>query len=174
MAEAVQPKEPAGHHFWKGVATITALITAVTGLIAVLAGIGVFDGDDEAAPPTSDVASPTVSTAGELSVQSETQPPEPARADVLLTYAGDAEGCGLLLSIEIGDRTYTPTSNSYWAEDVLSGQQSYAVGGTITCPFAGQCQASGSGTIDVAEARSYPLVWAATAVGQCDVVLANG
>ncbi len=183
MADPLQPKTRSGA-FLKGVATFAGLITAIAGLIGALAAVGVFEDDSQslAQSPsltTTQVESPSVQGKTQTATTLATSVPspplttqrEPIRAAINLTYAGDLDGCGLLLSVEIGDQAFVPTGNNFVATNVLVGQQDYVVTGSIVCPTAGQCEASGSGVIDVSEGRSFAVEWLAAAFAQCTVVL---
>lgn len=56
-------------------------------------------------------------------------------------------------------------------DNVLTGAQSYTVTGSITCPTLGFCSAEGSGVIDVAQGRSFMVVWQNTDFALCSVAL---
>jgi hypothetical protein len=64
-----------------------------------------------------------------------------------------------------------PTGNQYAVRDVQTGAQQYNISGSISCATAGVCNASGSGTVNVTEGRTYLITWLNTAVGGCDVTL---
>lgn len=162
---------------------VTALISAVAALLAALTAAGLLGGDDEASPTTvtavATVAPPTV-TAGPTVVEpsvttaATTPPPTAApRASITLFYPGDIEGCGLGIEVTIGDRSYLPIGNSYVAQGVETGLQNYSVQGTIACPLSGQCQVSGTGTIDVAEGRTFTVGWVVAAFATCTATLSQ-
>ncbi len=193
---STQDSKPGPGRILKTVGAITALLTAIAGLIGALTAAGAFD-DDEAAPeptptvivqsssesqrtsnPESGSQQNSAAPEAEPEVESTVEPvvertvePDP-RTAVTLAYLGDAEGCGLGISIDIGDRSYLPIGNSFVASDVATGLQGYEIHGSIVCPFSGQCEVSGSGTIDVATGRTFFVQWQNVAVGLCDVVLA--
>ena len=151
----------------KTVGAITALLGAIAGLVGALTAAGVFDDGGPETKPTVVVTQP----ASPSSVQA-TAAPQPDRADIILSYLGDAEGCSLGIEVEIADRSYVPTGLSFTASGVLTGRQSYVIAGTIVCPFAGQCDAFGGGTIDVAAGRNYFVQWQNVGIGVCDIALA--
>lgn len=161
----------------KTVGAITALLGAIAGLVGALTAAGVFDDGGEESTPTVIVQQPdqpsdqSAQTASATSVQ-VTAAPQPDRADIILSYLGDAEGCSLGIEVEIADRSYIPTGSSFTAAGVLAGMQSYLISGTIVCPFAGQCDAFGGGTIDVAPGRNYFVQWQNVGIGVCDIALA--
>ena len=95
----------------------------------------------------------------------------PARAMITLRYAGDLYSCRLFLTFRIGDKSITPNSNPVVMKNVPTGQQTYSVGGTIACPNAGQCVASGQGQLFIHEGGIYDVSWRNTAVGYCMVGL---
>lgn len=175
----------------KTVGAITALVGAIAGLVGALTAAGVFDDGDAESTPTVIVQQ---SERGSVDQQTDQQPdqssgqstqaasatstqvtaiPQPDRSDITLSYLGDAEGCSLGIEVEIADRSYIPTGSSFTASGVPTGVQSYLIAGTIVCPFAGQCDAFGGGTIDVAAGRNYFVQWQNVAIGVCDIALAS-
>lgn len=170
----------------KTVGAITALLGAIAGLVGALTAAGVFDDGDGESTPTVVVQQPerdsvdqqtdqqpgqSAQTASATNAQ-VTATPQPDRSDIILSYLGDAEGCSLGIEVEIADRSYVPTGSSFTAAGVLTGVQSYVIFGTIVCPFAGQCDAFGGGTIDVAAGRNYFVQWQNVGIGVCDIALA--
>jgi hypothetical protein len=91
--------------------------------------------------------------------------------DINIRYTGDYGACSLLLKISIGDKRFTPTSNLYQVRGVQLGDQDYMVEGRISCPTAGTCAASGSGSINVQDGATYDVSWANTAYARCSVGL---
>ncbi len=184
----------------KTVGAISALLTAVAGLIGALTAVGVFDGDRDERSATTVVTEPQRSTevsqttshstvpAPDTAAGPDTAPPATAapgqttpstqqtevdpRTAVTLAYAGDAAGCGLDISVDIADRSFRPVGLSFVATDVPVGVQDYQIRGTIGCPFVGQCEASGFGTIDVVAGRVFFVVWENVDFGLCDIALA--
>jgi hypothetical protein len=158
---------------------VTAFISAVAALLAALTAAGLLGGDDEGSPTTlATAAAPTTgpTTASEPVVTTAATSPPPTaapRAQVTLFYPGDLEGCGLSIEVTIGDRSFLPIGTSYVAQDVQSGLQRYGVQGTIVCPLSGQCQASGTGTVDVAEGRTFTVGWVVSAFAACTVTLSQ-
>lgn len=163
--------------FWTtlpGILTgIAAIITAVGGLIAALAAAGVFDGDDGgSADPPDTVATTTISGSGGVTVPPTASPVAPATTGtVTLTYPDDGLGCQLFVQIDLGGTAFSPTGLRHVQTGVPLGDQSYAIGGQITCPTLGTCEASGSGVIGIADQRSYAVLWENTAIGFCDIWL---
>ncbi|CUU59916.1 hypothetical protein Ga0074812_13340 [Parafrankia irregularis] len=117
-------------------------------------------------PPTTRPARTTAPAPAESSAPSTRQ-----RASIRLVYEGDVFGCGLQLAVRVGGQTVFPSGRSYVVENVRTGEQEYSVQGTISCPTAGFCQASGTGTIDVVDGESYRVGWLNVAVGTCTVTL---
>ncbi|WP_076825181.1 hypothetical protein [Frankia sp. CcI49] len=117
-------------------------------------------------PPTTRPPRTTTTPATESSTPSTRQ-----RASIRLVYEGDVFGCGLRLAVHVGGQTVFPSGPSYVMENVRTGEQEYSVQGTISCPTAGFCQASGTGTIDVVDGESYRVGWLNVAVGTCTVTL---
>lgn len=109
-----------------------------------------------------------------IPVESEEPPSEPARTEISLAYLGDLYNCSLQLQIAIGDRTFVPQGNVFQATGVLEGRQPYEVSGWIQCPYVGQCEAAGDGTLAVVPNASYNVVWQNNEVGVCNVVLQRG
>ncbi len=99
------------------------------------------------------------------------EPPRPKTTSITVAYAPEGYNCGLLLNINIGGRTFTPTSNQFAVDGVPAGLQQYAITGTISCPGLGNCQVYGSDVIDVQPGQTFWVVWQNTQVGQCSAGL---
>jgi S1-C subfamily serine protease len=95
----------------------------------------------------------------------------PDTGTISLRYFGDLAYCTLYLNVKIGNKTVRPISTLFQVDGVALGSQRYTISGTIACPLAGQCAASGSGNIDVKDASVYDISWRNTAIGVCTVVL---
>lgn len=184
----MQPTTPAGGStsFWRtlpGLLTaLAALLTAIGTLVAALATAGFFDtaanGSGPTAPPvTSTSEAPPPEPPPEPTQESSPEPPpEPATvaadlAAIDLVYSGDAYGCVLQITVDVGGRSAQPTGNRFTMREVPTGPQDYAISGTISCAVAGFCTASGEGVIDVVDGRSYSVSWQNTGIGQCRVSL---
>ncbi len=168
-----------------GINKLTLLLKAIGGvlagaaaLIGALTAIGYFD--DTSAPSTSAPeqtvtvvdTTPATGTASSQPAMTQVQPvAAPERAPVNLFYGGDFDGCLLSISVSIGDKTVLPAGNTFPMQDVLTGTQEYAIFGTIACPTAGQCEASGSGLVDVVPNRTFSIDWMNVAFAACDVTL---
>lgn len=92
---------------------------------------------------------------------------------IYLRYTGDAlGGCALTLFWNIGGVSTNPTLNPQPVNGVPLGQVQYQASGSIVCPMAGFCNASGSGSIDVGEQATYDIVWQQIGTGAtCSVAL---
>ena len=101
------------------------------------------------------------------------KPVQPETGSITLRYQGDFAACSLLLNVKIGNQAFVPTSNVFSADDVALGNQRYTIQGTIGCPLAGSCKASGSGQINVKDGGTYDVGWANTGIGQCTVRLSS-
>ncbi len=112
---------------------------------------------------------------GPTLVDEPADPPSgPDRTEISLAYLGDQYNCTLDLEIAIGDRTFVPQGNVFRASDVAEGRQPYEINGRIQCPYVGECQARGQGTLAVTPNASYNVVWVNNEVAMCDVVLQRG
>lgn len=105
-----------------------------------------------------------------------TRPPQPAieRGTVTLQYLGDAMGCLLNLEITLGDRTFAPKVNPYFANDVALNTSQYQITGNISCPSINgplSCVAAGNGNLFLRSGYAYNVMWQNTAYGQCQVGL---
>ncbi len=161
-----------------------AIMTAAATLLGTLAAIGVFDDDeqpesgagstttsilvDPPAPPTTPPTTPPVDD-DPTTTQATTAPDQ--RAAITIAYTGDIDNCLVSVDIAIGDRTFFPTGTQFPVADVATGVQFYDISGIVTCPTLGQCEAAGSGTIDVAAGRTYFLQWQNVDLGLCAVAL---
>jgi hypothetical protein len=90
---------------------------------------------------------------------------------VYIVYAGDQYGCSLPVTITIGDKTFTPTGQTFLASDIPLGQQRYQISGNINCPMIGGCSAYGEGTIYVRDNSTFNVVWQNVAFAQCRIWL---
>jgi len=90
---------------------------------------------------------------------------------VQIVYVGDNYGCNLPLSITIGNRTFTPTSNSFSVSGIPLGEQAYRIQGQINCQTLGGCNAIGQGQINVTENSVFYIGWQNVAYSQCKVWL---
>lgn len=93
--------------------------------------------------------------------------------DIQIRYLGDWYACNLQLTIEIGGKRFRPTGSMYTVRDVPLGEADYEIDGMITCPMAGACNASGSGTIEIRDGATYDVSWQNTAYAQCTIMLAG-
>jgi len=163
------PTPPERTSFWKSTAgLLTALATfiaAVGTLIGALAAAGVLH------PSSSTSSSPTSSSPTSSSPTSSSPPPRVDFVSIDLVYLGDRLGCTLNLIVQVGKQSAQPFGNRYTMHDVETGTQNYEIRGAITCPTVGRCDAHGSGSVDVAEGRSYNITWLNTSLGSCDVTL---
>lgn len=116
--------------------------------------------DPPIATPTPDSPTPT--------------PSAPTRTSIRIAYRGDYDQCSLPILIDIGDQSLYPSGKGYVFQynNVEVGQQPYQVEGQIQCPTLGNCQASGSGSINVIPGNEYYIYWSNVAFGQCNVSLA--
>lgn len=90
---------------------------------------------------------------------------------VTIVYTGDNFNCSLPISIAIGSKTFTPTSNSFSVSDVPLGQQVYRISGNINCGTMGNCIASGEGSVYVRENSTFYVGWQNVAYAQCRISL---
>jgi serine/threonine protein kinase len=95
----------------------------------------------------------------------------PKYANITVVYTGDMYGCNLVLNMNVGGRTFHPTGSSYAVSTVPAGVQNYAINGTISCRTIGRCTASGSGSLNILEGKTYDVMWHNTSYGQCNVQL---
>jgi len=95
----------------------------------------------------------------------------PKFANITVNYTGDWYSCSLYLNMNIGNRSFRPTGNSYAVSGVPIGAQNYGISGTIGCPTQGVCQVSGYGTLNIADGEMFNVVWANTSYGRCTVQL---
>lgn len=146
--------------------------TIVTVVVALLVGgtspwwWNEFFGKDS--QPTSSSPVPT------NSVISADLPPSSApiqRTSISVAYRGDAYGCSLPLSIQVGDQEFYPQGYFFEVNGIMTGQQEYQIDGQIQCPTIGTCQVYGQGFVEVVSSRVYYLVWQNTALGQCQATL---
>lgn len=93
--------------------------------------------------------------------------------NVNIIYQGDQYGCGLPITITIGNKTFTPSGQMFTATDIPLGQQYYRINGNINCPVIGGCVASGEGTIYIKENSTFYIGWQNVAFSQCRIWL-NG
>jgi hypothetical protein len=173
----MEPATSGSTSFWKtapGIITAVAgFLTAVAALVGSLAAVGVI-GPTSSPPTTTTSTGTSSSTPTSTPVPPTTVPlPEPELASVDLVYTGDQYGCALHLTFEIDEQTVIPTGNRFSVRNLSPGARDYSVRGTISCPQAGVCTASGAGVIDVADGREYYVSWLVTTAGGCDVAL-NG
>lgn len=95
-------------------------------------------------------------------------------ADITIAYRGDMAGCGLSLSMKIGEKSFTPNNNIYVVSGLEEGYQDYMISGQISCMATmTACQAFGSGQIDVEDGQTFYVVWANVAYGQCAIELSE-
>lgn len=97
---------------------------------------------------------------------------ESKRVSITLNYTGDLIGCVLDLSVKIGSKSFNPIGNSVSLSDLKPGQQNYSISGLISCGYAGSCQATGSGSINVISGGQYYIVWNANYYN-CQVQVLN-
>jgi len=95
----------------------------------------------------------------------------PKFANITVDYTGDWYACSLYLNMNIGNKSFRPTGNSYAVSGVPVGTQNYGISGTIGCPTAGVCTASGYGTLNIWDGEMFNVVWANTSYGHCTVQL---
>lgn len=95
----------------------------------------------------------------------------PRRASILLAYGGDQYGCMLPLTFSIGDRSIQPQGRFVRFDDLPPGRQTYRINGSINCPVIGSCSVNSEGVLEVADGRTYDLVWQNTTFGICDAIL---
>jgi hypothetical protein len=98
----------------------------------------------------------------------------PRRASILLAYGGDQYGCMLPLTFSIGDRSIQPQGRFARFDDLPPGRQTYRITGSINCPTIGACSVDSEGVLEVADGRTYDLVWQNTSFGLCDAILRPG
>lgn len=127
--------------------------TAVGAIATVVGAVGAFNFFGSDRPPAN-------------------EPQANERGEVNLVYTGDTFGCSLRLTVKIGDQSAFPEGNSYVMRNVELGLTEYSVRGAISCTSLGNCEATGSGTIDVDDGSSYHVSWLNTSVGHCDVTIA--
>jgi hypothetical protein len=77
-------------------------------------------------------------------------------------------GCGLALSIKIGDKQFHPLSNPAILKGAQLGDQEYNVSGTVQCSGA-WCYAYGSGSIDIEDGSTYTIDVVNNLPGKCEV-----
>jgi hypothetical protein len=155
-------------------------IAAMAGLIGALTAAGIFDQGSTPTPVPQGTSNTIPTTLAEQPQSSSQQPsPSPApipspssnRASINLVYQDDSRGCALQLVVQVGSQSVEPTGNVYSMSNVETGVQQYAIGGVITCSITpGACYAQGTGSVDVAEGRTYYVTWQGTDDG-CYVAL---
>ncbi len=77
---------------------------------------------------------------------------------ITLKYMGDALDCNLNLNINIGGRTFNPTSNPFTIGNIPTGAQNYSINGSITCLLE-SCSAAGRGTLYIQNNEVFYLMW---------------
>ena len=105
---------------------------------------------------------------------------EPVKADIALAYTGDLAGCGLTISVRLGDRTVVHYGNLFGVQGLPTGRTSYSVSGSISCPSIDpitglprpvSCLAMGRGELDVRDGGTYYIRWVNDSPGQCTISL---
>lgn len=186
LGGAPPPPKPAGHHsppkpgkaaHQTAPAVSTGLKLAIGSglllivLLLVVVIVNLNNGGQIVAPP--ETRSPSVVDKPAIGRQSrpvEVPPPEAPRTGTInLQYLGDNFACALDLSIDVGDQRVVPQSNLVVLDGVPLGNVPYSIVGTIGCPNAGNCAASGNGTLYVNDGGTYNLMWQNTSFGQCQV-----
>jgi hypothetical protein len=100
--------------------------------------------------------------------------PPPAQREtgaITLRYTGDVAYCSLLLNVKIGNKSFVPRGSLFPVTNLVLGNQNYTIQGTISCPLAGTCGASGTGQINVQDGGTFDVAWVNTGIGQCAVRL---
>lgn len=90
---------------------------------------------------------------------------------VQIVYLGDDYGCNLPITITIGNKTFTPTGDTFQVSGIAYGEQGYQIQGQINCQTIGGCNAYGQGTINVTEDATFYIRWQNVAFSQCKVWL---
>jgi len=99
----------------------------------------------------------------------------PATGTIQVVYNGDAYGCVLNLSVQVGQKRFIPTFNPFTVPNVPLGNTKYQIAGTITCPVgtppAGVCVARGFGPIDIEDGARYYFTWKSYTYAKCAITL---
>ena len=160
---------------------VVGLLAAIAGgagaLIGGLAAAGYIDGAGGTSGPTTEI---TTTPPTSPPTTPPTTPPPPARGTISVFYRTEGTPtCVLTPEITIGDRTAQPSDFTPAITDVLLGRQDYSISGIIECVddfgFASWCTIDGSGQIDVADGRSFFVVWNLPSVefGVCNMWLSD-
>jgi len=89
---------------------------------------------------------------------------------VHFNYRGDYQGCSVGISIQVGDLVWTPTANSFYLYGVPTGNVTYRIFGTVSCP-TGVCQIDVTRNGYVSPNAVLYFYWENTAWGVCDAWL---
>ncbi len=100
-------------------------------------------------------------------------PPQPRFGNITIVYNGDPYGCSLTMSINIGGYTFQPSGTSFTVSNIPLGYQNYSIVGQINCGMYGFCNLNSTGSLNVQSGGYYYVNWQNTAVGYCDVWLAD-
>jgi hypothetical protein len=148
-----------------------ATAISATSVSRKLASWGYTVGWKTAAPTTS--SDPPAPRNAPPNATAEPANQQPAATTITLRYLGDLHGCGLDLNVNMGGKSFKPTSNLYQVDGVKLGPTPYSINGRIACSI-GNCSATGSGNITVYENSLFDVSWANNAIGACAVILTPG
>jgi len=149
------------HSFWT---SATGIVTAVGGFLAGIAAlitafvaIGANKGDDGGGGGGDSTSRPAVITEANL-------------ATIGLRYTGD-DGCLFGVQLQLANRTFNPADEDPRLKNVPEGMQDYEVNGMVYCPGLPDCEASGSGTINVVDGEVYNVAFRRNPTQTCTVSL---
>lgn len=88
-----------------------------------------------------------------------TRTSDASKAAITVNYMGDLYGCALELYITVGGVKFNPNGNSFRVSGIPLGSQNYSVSGSIDCGYSGQCNATGSGSLNIQNNAQYYVMW---------------
>ena len=150
-----------------------AAFVGALGIAGIFFALGISRSDNyEDVPAVSQQADEFGTYVGQLAerLDDEERPDGADRGDVTLRYTGDIFNCTLGIVVQVGDRTFRPTSNPYILSGITTGYSDYQISGTISCPGYGQCVASGYGSVEAYDGALFDVVWTPSYT-QCNVSL---